>query len=161
MTIKVGERIPSVTLKHMTPDGPADITTDEVFGGRKVAVLGVPGAYTPTCSMKHLPGFVETARAFKDKGVDAIVCITVNDPFVAQKWAEDQGADGVVTMLPDGNAELTRAMGLELDGTAAGLGLRCKRFAMIVDDGVVKSLHVEDTPKSVEQTNADVLLAEL
>lgn len=161
MTVQVGERIPSVTLKHLSDDGMQEIATDELFRGRKVAVLGVPGAFTPTCSTRHLPGFVEKAQAFRDKGVDAIVCVTVNDPFVARRWAEEQGAQGVVTMLPDGNAELTRAMGLEFDGSAAGLGLRCKRFSMLVDDGVVTSLHVDDNPKSVEETNAEKLLAEL
>ena len=144
MAIAVGDKIPSATMKHMTDDGPADITTDELFGGKKVVVFAVPGAFTPTCHAQHLPGFLGKAEALKAKGVDTIVCLAVNDPFVMKAWAEASGVRGEVLMFPDGNAELTKAIGLDLDGSGVGLGTRSQRYAMIVDDGTVSFLAVED-----------------
>jgi len=159
--IQVGDRIPEATLRTLGDQGIEEVKTTDVFGGKKVAFIGVPGAYTPTCSNQHLPGFVDKAGQFKAKGVDEVACMAVNDPFVMKAWGESEGALGTVKLLADGNAELTKAMGLDFDGSGAGLGTRCKRFAMLVDDGVVKALHVEDSPGSVESTNADKLLAEL
>jgi peroxiredoxin len=159
--IKVGDELPEATLRKLGQDGIDAVTTSDFFKGRKVALIGVPGAYTPTCSNEHLPGFVEKAKQFEDKGVDAIACMSVNDPFVLKAWGEHSNVGDKVTLLSDGNAELTQKMGLEFDGSGAGLGTRCKRFAMLVDDGVVKALNVEDSPGSVEVTNADKLLAEL
>jgi peroxiredoxin len=159
--IKVGDKLPEATLRKLGQDGIDEVTTGDVFKGKTVAFFGVPGAYTPTCSNEHLPGFVEKAQQFRDKGVNEIACMSVNDPFVLKAWGDQQGAGDAVTLLSDGNAELTKAMGLEFDGSAAGLGTRCKRFAMLVEDGVVKALNVEDSPGSVDVTNADKLLAEL
>lgn len=154
MSIQVGDRIPSVTLKHLAADGMAEISTDEIFNGKKVVLFSVPGAYTPTCTAQHLPGFLSKADALKAKGVDTIVCMAVNDPFVMKAWGESAGVRGEVLLLPDGNAELTKAMGLELDGSGAGLGLRGQRFAMIVDDGTVTHMAVE------KSTGLDVPSAE-
>ncbi len=159
MTIKVGEKIPSVTLNLMTEDGPGAVTTDEFFGGKKVAIFGVPGAFTPTCSAKHLPGFVANADALKDKGIDAIACVSVNDPFVMGAWGKDQGVGDKVTMLADGSANFTKAAGLELDLTDKGLGVRCQRFAMVVDDGTVASMHIDEG--TFEKTSAETMLSEL
>ena len=159
MTIKVGEKIPSVTLNLMTEDGPGGVTTDEFFGGKKVAIFGVPGAFTPTCSAKHLPGFVTNADALKEKGIDAIACVSVNDPFVMGAWGKDQGVGDKVTMLADGSANFTKAAGLELDLTDKGLGVRCQRFAMVVDDGTVASMHIDEG--TFEKTSAETMLSEL
>jgi peroxiredoxin len=159
MAIHPGDRIPSLTLKHLTADGIADLSTDDVFGGKKVVLFGVPGAFTPTCSNKHLPGFLENADALRAKGVDEIVCMAVNDPFVMKIWGEQSGAGEKVMMLPDGNGELTQAMGLDMDGTGAGLGHRCKRFAMVVDNGTVQKLAVDD--KGLSETSAESILSEL
>ncbi|MGJ3258240.1 MAG: peroxiredoxin [Rhodospirillales bacterium] len=159
MTIKVGDKIPSVTLNLMTEDGPGAVTTDEFFGGKKVAIFGVPGAFTPTCSAKHLPGFVANADALKAKGIDTIACVAVNDPFVMGAWGKDQGAGDKVTMLADGSANFTKATGLELDLTDKGLGLRCQRFAMVVDDGTVTSMHIDEG--TFEKTSAETMLSEL
>lgn len=159
MTIKVGEKIPSVTLNLMTEDGPGAVTTDEFFGGKKVAIFGVPGAFTPTCSAKHLPGFVTNADALKEKGIDAIACVSVNDPFVMGAWGKDQGVGDKVTMLADGSANFTKAAGLELDLTDKGLGVRCQRFAMVVDDGTVASMHIDEG--TFEKTSAETMLSEL
>ena len=156
MTIKVGEKIPSVTLNLMTEDGPGAVTTDEFFGGKKVAIFGVPGAFTPTCSAKHLPGFVTNADALKEKGIDAIACVSVNDPFVMGAWGKDQNADEIL-MLADGNAEFTKACGLEMDGSGFGMGVRCKRMAMIVDDGVVSHFAIEP-PGGIVETSAEKIL---
>ena len=145
MAIQVGETIPTVTLKHLTEDGMQEISTDAVFPADQTVVLfAVPGAFTPTCSLQHLPGFITQADALKAKGVDAIVCMAVNDPFVMKEWGKQSGADDTVMMLPDGNGEFTRALGLEMDGTGYGLGERSKRFAMVVKNGAVASLAVED-----------------
>lgn len=159
--IQVGDRIPEATLRRKGEQGIEEVQTSELFGGKTVAFIGVPGAYTPTCSQRHLPGFVEKVNEFRRKGVDEIACMAVNDPFVMQVWGESQDIGDKVTLVSDGNAELTKAMGLDFDGSGAGLGTRCKRFAMLVEDGKVKSLHVEDSPGSVEVTNADKLLADL
>ena len=143
MTIQVGDRIPSVTLAHMTADGPAAIGTDEIFSGKKVVLFALPGAYTPTCSAKHVPGFVENAEAIKAKGVDTIACLSVNDAFVMGAWGKDQGVGDQLLMLADGSADFTKAVGLELDLSERGFGLRSQRYAMVVEDGVVTALHVE------------------
>ena len=143
MAIQVGDKVPSTTLQHMTDSGPADISSDEVFGGKKVVVFALPGAFTPTCSAKHLPGFVEKAEAIKAKGVDTIACLSVNDAFVMGAWGKDQGAGDKVLMLADGSAAFTKAVGLELDLEDAGFGLRSQRYAMVVDDGVVSAVNVE------------------
>jgi peroxiredoxin len=155
MTIKAGDKIPSVTLKHLTANGMQDISTDSIFGDKKVALFSVPGAFTPTCSAKHLPGFVENLPAFKAQGVE-VVCLAVNDPFVMKAWGEAQKADGI-TLLPDGNATFTKALGLEMDGTGHGLGLRGQRFALYAENGVVKSLAVEK-PGAFEVSSAEAML---
>ena len=161
MTIQVGDKIPSVTLKQMSPEGPKDITTDELFRGKKVALFAVPGAFTPACSQRHLPGYVDRAADIKAKGVDEIACVAVNDIFVLTAWAKDQKADGKVRMLADGSGDFVRALGLELDLTRGGLGFRSKRYSMLVDDGVVKSLNVEPQPGQVETSSADAMLKSL
>ena len=143
MTIKVGDRIPSATLKHMTKDGPANITTDELFKGKRVVLFSVPGAFTPTCHAKHLPGFVQNIDKLKAKGVDTIACLAVNDVFVMDAWAKASNAADKVLMLADGNAEFTKALGLELDASGFGMGTRGKRFALVAKDGVVTHLNVE------------------
>ncbi|WP_207458598.1 peroxiredoxin [Azospirillum sp. SYSU D00513] len=160
MAIQVGDSIPSVTLKHLTDNGMQDITTDEIFKGKKVVLFSVPGAFTPTCSAKHLPGFVQQAEALKGKGVDAVVCTAVNDPFVMRAWAEKNDADGKVTMLPDGNAALATALGLTLDLSKNGLGMRGQRFALIAEDGKVTHLAVEQAGQ-FEVSSAEAVLAAL
>lgn len=143
MTIQVGDRIPSVTLKRLGDNGMEDVSTNDLFRGKKVVMFAVPGAFTPTCSAKHLPGFVDNVGKLKEKGVDDIVCMSVNDPFVMKAWAESAGAGDTVTMLPDGNGEFTRALGLEMDGTGFGLGKRSQRFALVAEDGKVTKVAVE------------------
>lgn len=155
MSIQVGDKLPSVTLKRFTAEGMQEVKTDDLFGGRKVVMFGVPGAFTPTCSKSHLPGYVARAEEIKGKGVDEIVCLAVNDPFVMQAWGEQQNVGDKVTLLPDGNGELTRAMGLELDGSGALLGTRCKRFSMVVEDGVVKSVEIEEKAGDVTVSGAE------
>lgn len=157
MTIKVGDKVPSVTLRRIGADGMEEVNTDSVFSGKKVVLFGLPGAFTPTCSARHLPGYVEKAEAFKAKGVDGIYCLSVNDAFVMKAWADQQQSGDVVGMLPDGNGEFTKALGLEMDGTAVGMGTRCKRFAMVVEDGVVRHLAVEE-PGAFEVSSADKLV---
>lgn len=159
MSIQVGDKLPSVTLKHLTSEGLKEITTDDVFKGKKVVMFGVPGAFTPGCSKTHLPGYVAKAGDIKHKGVDDIVCLAVNDPFAMAAWSEHQGAGGKVTMLPDGNGALTRALGLDVDLSAAGLGTRCKRFSLVAEDGVVTSLNVEDKPSDITVSSAESCLA--
>lgn len=141
MTIKIGDKIPSVILKHLTPDGMQDMTTDSVFAGKKVVMFAVPGAFTPTCSAKHLPGYVHLLPQFKEKGI-TVMCLSVNDPFVMKAWAADRKAEGI-DLLPDGNGTFTKALGLEMDGSGYGLGMRAQRFAMYVENGVVRHLAVE------------------
>jgi len=143
MTISVGDKIPTVTL-HITKDtGTEAITTDDIFGGKKVALFGLPGAFTPTCSAKHVPGFVANADALAGKGIEKIVCVSVNDAFVMGAWGKDQGTGDKVMMVADGSADLARATGLELDLTGHGFGMRCQRFSMVVNDGTVESLNLE------------------
>ena len=160
MTVKVGDRVPSATLKTMGPEGPKSITTDELFKGKKVALFSVPGAFTPTCSAKHLPGFVKNAGALKAKGIQEIVCMAVNDAFVMDAWGKSQSADGKVTMVADGNADFAKALGLELDASGHGMGTRGKRFSMVVENGVVKQLSVEQ-PGAFEVSSADAMLKNL
>jgi len=143
MTIKVGDKIPEATFMTMGADGPEPVTTHDIFAGKKVALFAVPGAFTPTCSAKHLPGFKERASEFTAKGVDAIACTSVNDVFVMSAWGKDQGVDGEMQMLADGNGEFAKAIGLELDGSGFGMGGRSQRYALIANDGVVEKLHVE------------------
>ncbi len=143
MSINVGDKVPNVTLKRLGDGGMEAVNTGEFFAGRKIVLFSVPGAFTPTCSQTHLPQFIENADEIKAKGVDEIVCLAVNDPFVMAAWADAQGAGDKVTMLPDGNGEFTGAMGLTQDISGAGLATRGKRFAMIIEDGVVQSLDVE------------------
>lgn len=159
MTIKAGDKIPSVDLTIMTGDGPDTISTDDLFSGKKVAIFGVPGAFTPTCSAKHLPGFVNNADALKAKGIDTIACLSVNDAFVMGAWGKDQSVGDKVMMVADGSADFTKAAGLELDLMARGLGLRCQRFAMVVDNGVVSSIHIDEG--TFEKTSAETMLGEL
>jgi len=160
MAIKVGDRIPSVSLKVVTPDGAKDVKADEYFAGKRVVLFAVPGAFTPTCSAQHLPGFVQHADAIRKKGVDEIACLSVNDAFVMGAWAKDRGAAAKVTMLADGNGEFTRAVGLELDGSKYGMGLRSQRYALVAEDGVVKHLAVEQ-PAKFEVSKAESILAAL
>ena len=158
MTIKVGDRIPSVTLMRMTAEGPRPVSTEDLFKGKKVALFALPGAFTPTCSAKHLPGFIQKHDALKAKGLDAIACLSVNDAFVMGAWGEQQGAGDKVMMLADGNGDFTRAVGLEMDGSKFGMGKRSQRYSMIVEDGVVKSLNVE-APGAFEVSSADHMMA--
>ena len=160
MTISIGDKIPSVDLNIMTGDGPGAISTDEIFAGKKVAVFGLPGAFTPTCSAKHLPGFVNNADALKAKGIDTIVCLSVNDAFVMDAWDKAQDIGGRVMMVADGSARFTKAAGLDIDMSAKGFGLCCRRFSMVVDDGEVKSINI-DEPGTYEHTSAEVMLGEL
>jgi glutaredoxin/glutathione-dependent peroxiredoxin len=160
MTIKVGDTVPAVKLKQMTPEGMKDVDTGEFFKGKKVVLFALPGAFTPTCSAKHLPGFVEKAAELRAKGVDAVACLSVNDAFVMSAWGKQQNADGKVQMLADGNGDFTRAVGLEMDGSGYGLGKRSQRYAMIVQDGVVKALNVEK-PGGFEVSSADAVLKAL
>ena len=160
MTIKVGDKVPAAKIKQMTPEGPKDLDTGEFFKGKTVVLFAVPGAFTPTCSVKHLPGFVAKASEIKGKGVDVIACLSVNDAFVMNAWGKDQKAEGKVQMLADGNGDFTRAVGLELDGSGYGLGKRSQRYAMVVKDGVVKALNVEK-PGAFEVSSADAILKAL
>jgi len=160
MAIQVGDRIPSAAFRIKTADGIQELSTDEVFGGKKVVLFSVPGAFTPTCSAKHLPGFVQKAGEIKGKGVDTIACLSVNDAFVMEAWGRDQGVGDKVLMLADGNGDFAKALGLELDATGNGLGIRSQRFAMVVDDGVVKTLNVEQ-PGAFEVSSAEAMLEAL
>jgi peroxiredoxin len=161
MAIQVGDRLPAVNLKRLTAEGIKDVSLAELTGGKKVVLFAVPGAFTPTCSDKHLPGFLEQAEAIKAKGIDAIVCVAVNDPFVMSAWEKARSVDGRVQMLSDGNAELARALGLDFDASAFGLGTRSRRYAMVVENGTVKTLLVEDVPTQAEKSSAAAILAAL
>ena len=161
MTINVGDRIPSVTLKQLTPEGVKEFATDEIFRGKRIVLIAVPGAFTPACSQRHLPGYVERAADIKAKGIDEIACVAVNDAFVMGAWGRDQKAEGKVRMLADGSGEFTRALGLELDLSKGGLGIRSKRYSMLVDDGVVKSLNIEQQPGQVDVSGADAMIKAL
>ncbi len=157
MTIKVGDKLPETTFTVMGPEGPKPATTAEVFGGKKVALFAVPGAYTPTCSKQHMPGFVERAAELKAKGYATVACTAVNDVFVLTNWAQDTGATGKIEMLADGSADFAKKLGLEIDLNARGLGMRSKRYSMAVEDGVVKILNVEDAPPQHEKSSAATL----
>jgi len=160
MTIAVGDSLPAATLVRMTDDGPEKVEAKDFFAGRRIALFSVPGAFTPTCSAKHLPGFIDKADALKAKGIDEVVGTAVNDAFVMGAWGKSAGADGKVTLLADGNADFVKAMGLEMDGSAYGMGTRGKRFAMVVNDGKVEKLFVE-APGEFRVSSADHMLAEL
>ena len=160
MTIQVGDNIPHATLLKATSDGPEAIDSEAFFGGRKVALFSVPGAFTPTCSAKHLPGFVEKAEALKARGVDEIACVAVNDAFVMQAWGQQAGADGKVTMLADGNGDFARALGLTMDASKFGMGERGQRWSAIVEDGVVRELNVEE-PGAFKVSAAEYMLDQL
>jgi peroxiredoxin len=159
MMINVGDRLPDVTLTVATPDGPEQTTTGEFFGGRRVALFAVPGAYTPTCSARHLPSYVDKASEIKGKGVDEIACISVNDPFVMSAWNKSDGS-GDITMLADGNGAFADAVGLSMDASKFGMGKRSQRYSMIVNDGVVEKLNVE-APGEYRASSAETLLEQL
>ncbi len=160
MAIQEGERIPAATVKHKTAEGIEDISTDELFSGKKVVLFALPGAFTPTCSAKHLPGFVGRADEIKSKGVDTIACLSVNDAFVMEAWGRDQDVGDKVLMLADGNGDFSKALGLDLDASGFGMGLRSQRYAMIVDDGVVQKLAI-DPPGTFEGSSAEAVLVAL
>jgi glutaredoxin/glutathione-dependent peroxiredoxin len=157
MAIKVGEKLPEAGFMVMTAEGPAQKTTGEVFAGKKVALFAVPGAYTPTCQQQHVPGFVARVDELKGKGIDVIACTAVNDIFVLTQFAKDTGAAGKILMLADGNGEFAKKLGLDFDGSGFGLGVRSKRYAMLVEDGVVKVLNVEDLPPEHDKSSAATL----
>ena len=161
MTIKVGDKMPSVTLRQVTPEGPKEVAADEFFRGRKVVLFAVPGAFTPACSQRHLPGYVDKAGDIKAKGIDEVACVAVNDAAVMGAWGRDQKTEGKVTMLADGSGDFVRALGLELDLTKGGLGVRSKRYSMLIDNGVVKSLNVEAQPGQVDASSAEAMLKAL
>jgi peroxiredoxin len=160
MTIEAGDKIASATLMQMHDDGPKPVKTDEIFGGKTVVLFALPGAFTPTCSAKHLPGFVKNADAIKARGVDTVACLAVNDAFVMGAWGDQQGVAGKVVMLADGNGDFTRALGLEMDGTKYGMGMRSQRYAMIVRNGVVEKLFVEE-PGAFSVSSAEHILRQL
>ena len=160
MTIKVGDPLPSAKFMTMGENGPEPIASEDFFKGRRVALFAVPGAFTPTCSAKHLPGFRDQADAIRAKGVDAIACVSVNDVFVMGAWAKDQGVAGKVILLADGSGDFTKAVGLEMDATKFGMGTRSQRYSMIVNDGIVESLNIE-APGQFEVSSADYMLAKL
>lgn len=161
MTIKPGDKIPSVKLKRLGANGMEEIDFGAYVAEKKAVIFGVPGAFTPTCAGKHLPSYINNAAKLKSKGIAEIICVAVNDPFVMKQWGEEAGAAGKVTMMPDGNAALTKALGLEFDGSGAGLGMRSKRFSMVVEDGVVKSLDIEASPGDMAVTGAESCLLKL
>jgi peroxiredoxin len=161
MTIKVGDKLPQATFRLMTADGPAPKTTDDLFKGKKVVLFAVPGAFTPTCHKNHLPGFVAKSDEIKAKGIDAIMVTSTNDVFVMDAWAKASGGAGVIEFLSDGNADFAREIGLSLDGSGFGLGTRSQRYSMIVEDGVVKELNVEDAPGKADVSGAEALLKQL
>jgi len=161
MTIKVGDRLPSATLKRFGPEGMQDVELADLLRGKKAVLFAVPGAFTPTCSEQHLPGFVEQADALRAKGVEEIICVAVNDPFVMNAWEKARSVGGKVRMLSDGNGDFTKALGMELDGRGFGLGSRSKRYAMVADDGVVRTLLIEDVPSQAEKSSASAILAAL
>lgn len=161
MTIKAGDKMPEGGFAVMTAEGPGGMTTDELFSGKKVVIFSVPGAFTPTCSAKHLPGFVESATAIKAKGVDTVACMSVNDVFVMDAWGKSAGAEGKVTMLADGNCDYAKALGLEIDASGFGMGMRGSRFALVVDDGVVSQAYIEAAPTDLAASAAENVLKNL
>jgi peroxiredoxin len=160
MTIKAGERIPEGTMKLMGKDGPMNVSAEELLGKGRVVLFSVPGAFTPTCSAKHLPGFIEQAAALRSKGVAKIVCLAVNDVFVMNAWGKSAGAGEAIVMAADGNGEYSRALGLELDARGFGMGMRGQRFALVIEDGVVKQVHVE-APGEFKVSSAEHVLSQL
>ena len=161
MAIGVGDKLPDATFKVRTADGLKDMTTAEIFGGKRVVLFAVPGAFTPTCQAKHLPSYLQHHEALTAKGVDKIACVAVNDAFVLDAWAKAGGVGEKVLMLADGNAQFTRAVGMDFDGSGFGLGTRSKRYSMLVEDGTVKALNVEEAPGVMEVSGADRILASL
>jgi peroxiredoxin len=161
MPIKVGDRLPSATFRVMTADGPKPRSTDEVFKGKKVVLFAVPGAFTPTCTKNHLPGYITNADAIRAKGIDSIAVTGVNDQFVMDAWKKASGGEGKVEFLADGNGDFAKAIDLTLDASANGLGLRSKRYSMLVEDGVVKKLNIEEAPGKAEVSGADAMLKSL
>ena len=161
MTISPGERIPDVVLTSMTDEGPQPIKSSDLFAGRKAVLFAVPGAFTPTCHNKHVPGYVEHLDAFAEKGVDLIACISVNDVFVVDAWARELKAKGKIMFLGDGNADFAKAIGLDQDFSPFGMGVRSQRYAMILDDGVVTALHIEEASGQAIQSGAEAMLGEL
>ena len=160
MTIQVGDSLPQATFRIMTAEGPVAKTTDDLFKGRKVVLVAVPGAFTPTCHRNHLPGYVEKLSEIKAKGIEAVLVTAVNDVFVMDAWAKSSGAEGI-EFLSDGNGDFAKAIGLSMDGTGFGLGIRSQRYSMVVDDGVVKALNVEDAPSKAQISGAENLLKDL
>lgn len=160
MAIKAGDRMPAGTFKTMTAEGPKDISTDELFKGKKVVLFSVPGAFTPTCDAKHLPGYVQNADQFRAKGIDTIACMAVNDVFVMNAWGKASNVGSNVLMLADGNGEYAKALGLEMDARAFGMGIRGQRFAIVVEDGIAKQVHVE-APGQFKVSSAENVLAQL
>ncbi len=161
MSIKAGDKIPSVTLSRLGADGMEQIDIAAYLKGKRAVIFAVPGAFTPTCAQKHLPSYIKNADSIKAKGIDEIICIAVNDPFVMKHWGESAGAQGKVTMMPDGNADFTKAVGLTLDVTGKGLGIRSQRYAMIVNDGKVESLEVEPAAGDMTVSSGDACLKAL
>ena len=161
MPIKVGDKLPNTTFRVMTAEGPKPKTTDEVFKGKKVALFAVPGAFTPTCSNLHMPSFLNNIDAFKAKGVDTVAVTAVNDPFVMKAWAEKTGGEGKIDFLADGSAEFAKGVDMVLDATAGGLGIRSKRYSMLVDDGVVKQINVEEAPGKCDISGGEALLKQI
>ena len=159
--ISVGDKLPEATFMTMTAEGPMPVTTDEVFAGKKVVVFALPGAFTPTCHKTHLPGFVAHADEIRAKGVDAIVCLSVNDVFVMDAWGKLVSPEGKIMMLADGNGDFARATGTDMDGSGFGMGLRCQRYSMIVDDGVVTTFNIGDKSGEAEISGAETILKEL
>jgi peroxiredoxin len=157
MAIKVGDRLPDVKFRTMGPEGPKQVSTSDVFGGRKVVLFGVPGAFTPGCSRKHLPGYIENFAALKKKGADAVAVTAVNDAFVMDAWSKASGG-GDIQFLADGSADFAKAVGLDLDASGGGMGIRSKRYAMVVEDGVVKHLAIEEAPSTITVSSAESIL---
>jgi peroxiredoxin len=161
MTIQVGDKLPQATFRVMTADGPAPKTTDDLFKGRKVVFFAVPGAFTPTCHKNHLPGYLAKASEIKAKGVDAILVTSTNDVFVLDAWAKATAASGVIEFLSDGNADFAKEIGLSMDGSGFGMGTRSRRYSMLVEDGVVKSLNVEEAAGKADLSGAETMLGQL
>ena len=161
MTIKLGDRLPEATFRTMTADGPKGRSTADVFKGRKVVLFAIPGAFTPTCHRNHLPGYLANLDAIKARGVDAVAVISTNDAFVMDAWAKATGADGKIEFLSDGNADFAKAIGLEMDRSDIGFGIRTQRYSMLVDDGVVRALNTGDTPGTLDSSGAEKMLSQI